>query len=152
MIQEGEKVPPFSVPDQNGDIVSSKDLKGTKYVVYFYPRDNTPGCTTEACEIRDDFKDFKKLNVPVFGVSKDSAASHQKFIDKYDLPFPLLVDQEVELAKKFGAYGKKNMYGKVSFGIIRSTFIIDEKGKVEKVFPKVKAKGHSQQLLEYLKK
>lgn len=151
MLKQGDKVPAFSAPDQDGNIVSSKELRGRKYILYFYPKDDTPGCTTEACAIRDDYRAFKKLDVPVFGVSKDSAASHQKFIKKYSLPFPLLVDENLSLIKTFGAYGKKSMYGRTYMGIIRSTFIVNEKGKVEKVYPKVSVKEHAQDLLNYLK-
>ncbi len=152
MLKEGDKAPDFSVPNQDGSLVSSKDLKGQKYVIYFYPKDNTPGCTAQACSIRDDYKEFKKLGVPVFGVSKDSQASHQKFREKYELPFPLLVDTELEMAKQFGAYGKKNRFGKVGYGILRSSFIVNEKGVIEKTFPKVNTKIHATELLEALKK
>lgn len=151
MLTEGDKVPAFSVSDQDGKVVSSKNLKGKKYIVYFYPKDNTPGCTTEACGIRDEFSGFKKLGVPVFGVSKDSSKSHQNFIEKYKLPFPLLVDEDLSLIKAFGAYGKKSMYGKTYDGILRSTFIVNEKGVVEKAYPKVSVKTHAQDLLDYLK-
>ena len=151
MLADGDKVPDFSVLDHTGNQVSSKVLKGKKYVLYFYPKDNTPGCTTEACGIRDEFSAFKKLGVPVFGVSKDSAKSHQNFIDKYKLPFPLLMDEDLKLAKSFGAFGKKSMYGKTYDGILRSTFIVDEKGIVEKAYPKVSVKEHAKDLLEFLK-
>lgn len=152
MLTEGDKVPAFSVSDQDGNVVSSKNLKGKKYIVYFYPKDNTPGCTTEACGIRDEFAGFKKLGVPVYGVSKDSSKSHQNFIEKYKLPFPLLVDEDLSLIKSFGAYGKKSMYGKTYDGILRSTFIVNEKGVIEKAYPKVSVKTHAQDLLDYLKK
>lgn len=151
MLTEGDKVPAFSVQDQDGNTVSSKDLKGKKYIVYFYPKDNTPGCTTEACGIRDDYAAFKKLGVPVFGVSKDSGKSHQNFIAKHNLPFPLLVDEDLTLIKNFGAWGQKSMYGKKYDGILRSTFIVNEKGMVEKVFPKVSVKTHAKDLLGFLK-
>lgn len=150
MLKEGDKAPTFNVLDETGSKVSSKDLKDKRYVIYFYPKDNTPGCTKEACSIRDDFAAFRKLKVPVFGVSKDSAASHQKFKDKFKLPFPLLVDEEAELIKAFGAWGEKSMYGRKYMGIIRSTFIVNERGKIEKVFPKVNVSEHGKELLEYL--
>ena len=152
MIKEGQKAPNFKVEDENGNTISSKDLKGQKYVIYFYPRDHTPGCTKEACSIRDDYAAFKKLKMPVFGVSKDSAASHQKFREKYKLPFPLLMDEEGDLIKSFGAWGEKSMYGKKYMGILRCTFIVDEKGVVEKVFPKVKVAEHAQEILAHLNK
>lgn len=150
MLKEGDKVPAFSTTDEKGNEISSKDLKGQKYIVYFYPKDNTPGCTKEACSIRDDYSAFKKLKVPVFGVSKDSAVSHVKFKEKFKLPFPLLMDEEGDLIKSFGAWGEKSMYGKKYMGILRSTFIVNEKGVVEKVFPKVKVAEHAQELLKHL--
>lgn len=152
MLKEGTSVPHFSVTDEEGNKISSKDLKGQKYVIYFYPRDNTPGCTKEACSIRDDYAAFKKLKILVFGVSKDSAASHKKFKDKFELPFPLLMDEEGKLIESFGAWGEKSMYGKKYMGILRCTFVVDEKGKVEKVFAKVKVAEHAQEILAHLKK
>jgi len=151
MLKEGSKVPAFSTQDDQGKKVSSKDLKGQKYIIYFYPKDNTPGCTKEACSIRDNYSAFKKLKVPVFGVSKDSASSHKKFREKFKLPFPLLMDEEGELIESFGAWGEKSMYGRKYMGILRSTFIVNEKGIVEKVFPKVNVAQHATELLEYLK-
>ncbi len=148
MLQEGDKVPSFSVQDELGNKITSKDLKGSKYIIYFYPKDNTPGCTKEACSIRDQFSAFKKLKIPVFGVSKDSAHSHIKFKEKYNLPFPLLVDEDGDLIKSFGAWGEKRMYGKKYMGILRSTFIVDEKGFVEKVFSKVNVAEHATELLQ----
>jgi peroxiredoxin Q/BCP len=150
MLKEGSKVSAFSTVDEKGTKVSSKDLKGQKYIIFFYPKDNTPGCTKEACSIRDDYSAFKKLKIPVFGVSKDSTASHIKFKEKFKLPFPLLMDEEGDLIKSFGAWGEKSMYGKKYMGILRSTFIVNEKGIVEKVFPKVKVAEHAQEILEYL--
>lgn len=152
MLKEGDKAPSFSTEDENGNSISSKSLKGQKYIVYFYPKDNTPGCTKEACSIRDDYSAFKKLKIPVFGVSKDSAASHKKFIDKFKLPFPLLMDEDVSLAKGFGVWGEKSMYGRKYMGVIRSTFVINEKGIIEKVFPKVNVTEHAAELLDHLKK
>lgn len=152
MLKEGDKAPSFSTEDESGNSISSKSLKGQKYIVYFYPKDNTPGCTKEACSIRDDYSAFKKLKIPVFGVSKDSAASHKKFIDKFKLPFPLLMDEDVAIAKSYGVWGEKSMYGRKYMGVIRSTFVINEKGVVEKVFPKVNVSEHAAELLDHLKK
>ncbi len=151
MLKEGDKVPAFSTLDEKGNKISSKDLKGQKYIVYFYPKDNTSGCTKEACSIRDDYSTFKKLGVPVYGVSKDSADSHKKFKDKFKLPFPLLMDEKSELASSFGAWGEKSMYGRKYMGTIRSTFVVNEKGSIEKVFSKVNTATHGKDLLDYLK-
>jgi peroxiredoxin Q/BCP len=151
MLKEGDKAPSFSTEDEKGNIVSSKALKGQKYIVFFYPRDNTPGCTKQACTIRDNYSALKKLKVHIFGVSKDSASSHKKFIDKFNLPFPLLMDEGGELIKSFGAWGEKSMYGRKYMGIIRSTFVINKKGVVEKVFPKVNVSEHATELLDYLR-
>lgn len=151
MLKEGDKVPAFKVQDEAGNTVSSKDLKGEKYVIYFYPKDNTPGCTKQACSIRDEFAAFRKLKVPVFGVSKDSAASHVKFKEKFKLPFSLLVDEEGDVIKAFGAWGEKSMYGRKYMGILRSTFVVNEKGVVEKAYPKVSVATHGKDLLEHLK-
>lgn len=151
LLDEGDKVPSFKTTDEEGNPVSSKDLLGSKFVIYFYPKDDTPGCTKEACSIRDDHSAFKKLKIPVFGVSKDSAKSHQKFRTKYKLPFPLLMDEDTKITSAFGAWGEKSMYGRKYMGTIRSTFIVNEKGKIEKVFPKVNVSEHAKEILEYLK-
>ncbi len=125
-----------------------KDFKGKKVVLYFYPKDNTTGCTTEACDFRDSYPRIKRKGVVLLGVSPDSERSHQKFIDKYDLPFPLIADTEKTIANAYGVWQEKSMYGRKYMGIIRSTFIIDEKGKLIAVFPKVKVAGHVDEVLE----
>ncbi len=151
MLKEGDKAPSFSTEDESGNSISSKNLKGQKYILYFYPKDNTPGCTKQACSIRDGYSAFNKLKIPIFGISKDTAASHKKFIDKFKLPFPLLMDEDVTLAKAYEVWGEKSMYGRKYMGVIRSTFVINEKGIIEKVFPKVSVSEHATELLEYLK-
>ncbi len=136
----------WSMPDQDENTVSSDDLKGTPYVLYFYPKDDTPGCTTEACGIRDVWADFEAAGLKVFGVSKDDAAKHQKFIAKYELPFPLLTATEEQLAE-FGVWTEKNMYGRKYMGISRETYLVDGDGKVAKHYPKVKVAEHAAELL-----
>ena len=147
-IEEGKKAPAFSAKDQNGNTVKLADFKGKHVVLYFYPKDNTPGCSVEACEFRDEYAVLKKKGTVVLGISPDSEASHQKFIAKFSLPFPLLIDAEHELAEKFGAWGEKSMYGRKFMGIIRSTFLIGRDGKVKKAWPKVSVKGHVKEVLE----
>jgi len=141
-LQVGDKAPDFSRPDQDGKTVSLKSLKGKQVVLYFYPKDDTPGCTKEACGFRDSLKAIEKINTVVLGVSMDNAASHHKFIKKYSLPFPLLCDEDGTVSKAYGVYKLKNMYGKTYWGIERSTFIIDETGKLKAIFRKVKVDGH----------
>ena len=141
-LKVGDKAPDFSLPDQDGKTVSLKSLKGKQMVLYFYPKDDTPGCTKEACGFRDSLKAIEKINTVVLGVSMDNAASHQKFIKKYSLPFPLLCDEDGTVSKAYGVYKLKNMYGKTYWGIERSTFIIDETGKLKAIFRKVKVDGH----------
>ena len=141
-MQIGDKPPDFSLPDQNGQTVSLKSLKGKQVVLYFYPKDDTPGCTKEACGFRDSLSAIEKANTVVLGVSMDDAESHQKFIKKYSLPFTLLCDEDGKVSKAYGVYKKKNMYGKTYWGIERSTFIIDETGKLKALFRKVKVDGH----------
>jgi len=141
-LQIGDKPPDFSLPDQNGQTVSLKSLKGKQVVLYFYPKDDTPGCTKEACGFRDSLSAIEKANTVVLGVSMDDAESHQKFIKKYGLPFTLLCDEDGKVSKAYGVYKKKNMYGKTYWGIERSTFIIDETGKLKAIFRKVKVDGH----------
>jgi len=141
-LQVGDKAPDFSLPDQDGKTVSLKSLKGKQVVLYFYPKDDTPGCTKEACGFRDSLKAIEKINTVVLGVSMDNAASHHKFIKKYSLPFPLLCDEDGTVSKAYGVYKLKNMYGKTYWGIERSTFIIDETGKLKAIFRKVKVDGH----------
>ena len=146
-LKEGDKAPDFSVTDEAGKTVSLKDLRGKKFVLYFYPKDDTPGCTKEACSFRDSFSKFKKRGIEVFGVSLDSEKSHQKFIDKFSLPFRLLADTERQLADGFGTYGEKKFMGRTYMGVNRMTFLIDEKGKIKKIFGKVKPEEHAEEVL-----
>jgi peroxiredoxin Q/BCP len=150
MITEGKKAPAFSLKDDRGKTVKLSDFGGKKVVLYFYPRDNTPGCTKEACGFRDAYDDFLARGAVVIGVSGDGAESHQKFRKRHGLPFYLLKDEDHRVAEKYGAWGEKNMYGRKTFGMIRSTFIIDENGKVMKVFPKVKPDEHAAQVIALL--
>ena len=148
----GLAAPAFSTPASNGKTVSLKDFKGKKHVVlYFYPKDNTPGCTIEACELRDDHKKIARTDAVVLGVSPDSLASHDKFIDKFDLPFILLSDEDKELCKAYGCWIKKSMYGKEYMGVARNTFVIGKNGKILKIFEKVKPEGHAKEVLDVLK-
>jgi len=147
----GDKAPDFSLPTQNGQTVSLKSLKGKQVVLYFYPKDDTPGCTKEACGFRDSITAIERANTIVLGVSMDDADSHQKFIKKYGLPFTLLCDENGTVSKAFGVYKKKNMYGKTYWGIERSTFIIDEAGKLKATFRKVKVDGHIDEVRAALK-
>ena len=140
-------MPDFEVVDQDGNKVSSKDFIGKKTVVYFYPKDNTSGCTAEACSIRDNFEALIAKGYNVVGVSKDSAASHRKFIEKYELPFTLLSDTSTQMLQAFGAWGEKKMYGKTVLGTIRRTFIFDEEGILERIIEKVDTKNHADQIL-----
>ena len=149
-IEEGKKAPAFSLPDQDEKKVSLSDFKGSWVVLYFYPKDDTPGCTTEACEFTDGIQDFKGLNAVVLGCSPDSAEKHRKFIAKYDLELRLLSDPEHKVMEKYGAWGEKNMYGKVTVGVIRSTVIIDPDGRVAHRWKRVKAKGHAEKVRERL--
>jgi thioredoxin-dependent peroxiredoxin len=151
VLKEGEKAPDFTLSTDDGSEVRLKDLRGKPVVVYFYPKDDTPGCTREACAFRDSQAEIRKLGAVVLGVSPDSVASHQKFRTRYTLNFPLLSDPERAVAKKFGAFGEKVMYGRKVTGMIRSTFVIDGKGVVRKVFPRVRVDGHEQQVLEALR-
>jgi peroxiredoxin Q/BCP len=151
ILKEGTKAPAFNLPDQNGEKHSLSTYKGQWVLVYFYPKDNTPGCTKEACAIRDNFPAFNKLKIKVFGVSKDSVASHLKFAGQYDLPFTLLSDEGLDMLKKYGVWQKKKMAGREYMGIVRISYLIDPKGKVAKVYPKVKPPEHAEQVLEDLK-
>jgi peroxiredoxin Q/BCP len=151
MLEVGKKAPAFSLESSDGGKVKLADLAGKPVVVYFYPRDNTPGCTTEANDFRTAMPQFKKLGVTVVGISKDSIASHCKFRDKYELNFPLLSDPDGKMLEAYGAWGEKNMYGKKMMGIIRSTVLIDDKGKVAAVWPKVSVKGHVDAVLDAAK-
>ncbi|NDB33500.1 MAG: thioredoxin-dependent thiol peroxidase [Nitrososphaeria archaeon] len=151
MLEEGDKVPSFELQDADGKLVKSSEFKGKKFVVYFYPRDFTPGCTIEADEFSKEYKKFQKIGVTVIGISTDSVESHKKFVDKMGIPYVLLSDPESEVSKKFGVWGKKQFMGKEYMGIQRSTFLIDEKGKIFKVYPSVKPKGHAEEVLAILK-
>lgn len=146
-LKEGEKAPDFTVNNQNGESVSLSDYKGKKVALYFYPKDNTPGCTAEACNLRDHHTDLQKAGYTILGVSKDSENSHKKFIEKQSLPFDLLSDTELEIHHKYGTWVEKNMYGRKYMGTARMTFIIDEDGNIEKIIGKVKTKDHASQIL-----
>ena len=149
-IEEGSKAPDFTLPTHDGTKLKLSSLKGAPIVLYFYPKDDTPGCTREACGFRDAKAKFAKHKAVVLGISPDSPASHEKFRQKYKLPFTLLADEGHAVAEKYGAWREKNMYGKKSFGIARSTFVIDAAGKVAKVFKAVKVDGHDEQVLAVL--
>ena len=146
-LKEGDKAPDFTVRDGDGQTVRLKDLRGKKVVLYFYPKDDTPGCTKEACSFRDSFAKFKKRGVEVLGVSFDSEARHKKFAQKYDLPFRLLADTDRAIAEGYGTYGEKKFMGRTYMGIHRVTFLIDEKGKIKKIFNKVKPEVHAEEVL-----
>ena len=151
MLTAGMKAPDFSLSDQHGNTVSLADFAGKKIVLYFYPRDNTPGCSRQACAFAGAYEDFKTMNVTVIGVSKDSVASHVKFAEKYSLPFTLLSDPELQAIQAYDVWQEKKSYGKVSMGVVRSTYIIDENGVIEKVMPKVKPDTNAAEILEYLR-
>lgn len=147
MLKQGDMMPDFEVVDQDGNTVTSADLRGRKLVIYFYPKDSTPGCTAEACNLRDNYEALKAAGYEIFGVSKDSTASHQKFIQKYDLPFTLLSDKSTEMLQAFGAWGEKKMCGRVSVGTLRKTFIVAQDGRIERIIEKVETKNHTAQIL-----
>lgn len=147
MLNIGDKAPDFTLCDKNGSPVSLSDFLGKKVVVYFYPKDNTPGCTRQACAFAGMYQEFKSKNIEVIGISKDSVASHVKFAEKYDLPFVLLSDPELAAIKAYGVWQEKKNYGKISMGVVRSTFIIDENGYIEKVMPKVKPDTNAAEIL-----
>ncbi|MDD2941350.1 MAG: thioredoxin-dependent thiol peroxidase [bacterium] len=147
-LESGCKAPDFSLRDIQGNSVALSDFRGEKVVLYFYPRDNTPGCTTQACDFRDNFDKFKQLGYKIIGISPDTESSHIKFAEKFSLPFTLLSDPDRQVAASYGAYGIKKKYGKESIGIIRSTFLINENGIVEYVAANVKATGHVEKLLK----
>lgn len=148
---EGTKAPDFDLPSSNGMNIALKDLKGKNVVVYFYPKDDTPGCTVEACGLRDSFKEIEKLNAVILGVSPDSLKSHDKFINKFKLPFILLADENKKMCHDYGVWVEKSMYGKKYMGVARTTFIIDGNGKIAKVFEKVKPEGHNLEIITFLK-
>jgi thioredoxin-dependent peroxiredoxin len=147
MLKENDKAPQFTAPDQNGKNVSLSDYKGKWGILYFYPKDMTLGCTTEACNFRDEYSVFQKKDIIVLGVSKDSTARHKKFEGKYSLPFPLLSDEKSTICEDYGVWQEKSMYGKKYMGIVRSTFIINPKGFIAKVYPSVKVKKHVAEIL-----
>ena len=150
MLEVGTKAPEFTLPDKDGNPVSLSDFLGKKVVLYFYPKDNTPGCTKQACAFAASYEGFKAKNVAVIGVSKDSVASHQKFAAKYDLPFILLSDPELQAIQAYGVWQEKKLYGKVSMGVVRSTYLIDEQGVIARVMPKVKPDTNAAEILAAL--
>lgn len=151
MLEAGTKAPAFTLPDKDGNPVSLSDFAGKKVVLYFYPKDNTPGCTRQACAFAAAYGEFERLGVPVIGVSKNSAASHQKFADKHGLPFILLSDPELATIQAYDVWQEKKLYGKVSMGVVRTTYVIDEQGVIEKAMPKVKPDTNAAEILDYLK-
>ena len=151
MLEVGTKAPDFTLPDKERKMVSLSDFAGKRVVLYFYPKDNTPGCTRQACAFAGAYEEFKTLDAVVIGVSKDSVASHQKFAEKYDLPFVLLSDPELTAIQAYGVWQEKKLYGKVSMGVVRSTYVIDRNGVIEKVMPKVKPDTNAAEILDYLR-
>lgn len=151
MLEEKITAPDFTLTDKDGNQVSLSDFRGKKVVLYFYPKDNTPGCTRQACAFAAAYNDFCSENIQVIGISKDSEASHRKFAEKYNLPFILLSDPELEVIKKYDVWAEKKLYGKLSFGVVRSTYIIDENGVIEKAMPKVKPDTNAAEILAYLR-
>ena len=152
MLEVGMKAPAFTLPDKDGNLVSLADFAGKTVALYFYPRDNTPGCTRQACAFAGAYEEFKKIGTVVISVSKDSQASHQRFAEKYDLPFVLLSDPELTAIQAYGVWQEKKNYGKVSMGVVRSTFVINGEGVIEKVMPKVKPDTNAAEILAYLEK
>ena len=150
MLEVGMKAPEFTLLDKRGNSISLSDFRGKKVVLYFYPKDSTPGCTRQACAFAQNHSNFEDKNVVVIGVSKDSVASHLKFADKYELPFVLLSDPELQAIQAYGVWQEKKLYGKVSMGVVRSTYLIDEQGMIEKVMPKVKPDTNAAEILAYL--
>ncbi len=147
MLQIGDKMPAFAAWDETGKVVTNKDLEGMKTVIYFYPKDSTPGCTAEACNIRDNYHTFMAQGYKIYGVSKDSQASHIRFKEKFNLPFPLLSDPTTAMLQAFGAWGEKKNYGKVTFGTLRKTFVFNAQGMLERIIDKVDTKNHAAQIL-----
>jgi thioredoxin-dependent peroxiredoxin len=151
MVAKGEPAPDFTLPDQDGKPVSLSALRGHPVVLYFYPKDDTPGCTKEACAFRDARKDYEEAGAKVVGVSPDDVSSHRKFADKYELPFTLVADADRKVCESYGVWKEKNLYGKKSMGVERTTFLIDKEGKVREIYPRVKVDGHSEKVLEAIK-
>ncbi|HUX61977.1 MAG TPA: thioredoxin-dependent thiol peroxidase [Ignavibacteriaceae bacterium] len=151
MLEEGKNAPVFKLKDQGGKTVSLTDFKGKNVVLYFYPKDDTPGCTTEACNFRDEFPKFQNIDAVILGISPDSEESHQKFIAKFNLPFSLLSDEDKVVVEKYGVWKEKNMYGRKYMGVERTTFVINGEGKIKKIFNKVKVSNHHNEVLEALK-
>lgn len=152
ILRPGNLAPDFVGKDQDGKTINLADYKGKKLILYFYPKDNTSGCTAEACSLRDGYEDLKNLGMEVLGVSPDSEKSHKNFIQKYSLPFRLIADENHEIAEKYGVWGEKKMYGKAYFGILRTTFVINEQGVITHVFNKVDTKEHVKQILSEINK
>ncbi len=148
MLEVGKKAPAFKLKNQDGKTVSLSDYKGKNVILYFYPKDNTSGCTKEACNFRDEFPKFKNLNAVILGVSPDSIESHKKFIEKFDLPFTLLSDEKKEVLEKYGVWQEKSMYGRKYMGVVRTTYVINPEGKIKKIFNKVKVDGHNKEVME----
>ena len=151
-LKKGDTAPDFEGVDQHSNTIRLKDFKGSKLILYFYPKDNTPGCTAEACNLRDNYDLWLTKGYKVVGISPDSVASHQKFAGKHQLPFPLIADEEKKIIKAYGAWGPKKLYGREYEGLLRTTFLIDEEGKIEEVFIKVKTKDHTNQILKTINK
>ncbi len=152
MVEVGQPAPDFTLLDQDGEEVTLSSLKGSPVVLYFYPKDDTPGCTRQACGFRDGFADYRKAGIKILGVSPDDAASHTKFIKKFELPFTLLADVDRKVCEAYNVWREKNMYGKKSMGIVRTTFVIDSEGIIRKIFPRVRVDGHSDAVLEAVRK
>ena len=150
MLNIGDRAPNFALKDKSGNEVSLSDFIGKRVVLYFYPKDNTPGCTRQACAFAGAYEEFKNRGVEVIGISRDSIASHVKFAEKYNLPFVLLSDPELEAIQAYGVWQEKKMYGKLSFGVVRTTFIIDENGIIEKIMPKVKPDTNAEEILKFI--
>ena len=152
LLEKGDAAPAFRTVDQNGESAALSDFRGRKVVLYFYPKDDTPGCTKEACSFRDGYAKFRKRKIEVLGVSTDDEKSHRKFAEKFDLPFRLLADPDKKIVTAYGVWGEKSMYGRKYMGTHRVTYVIDEKGKIEGVWPKVKPDGHADEILEAIGK
>ncbi len=146
-LKEGEKAPRFTGIDQNGKSISLSDFSGKPLILFFYPKDMTPGCTAEACNLRDNYSELKKQGFEILGVSPDNISRHQKFIEKYELPFPLIADEEKKILQDYDVWGEKKMYGRSYMGVYRTTFVIDEEGNIKKIFSKVKTNDHTAQIL-----